>query len=186
MVEIKLNNNPYLIGVAYRVPDTNARLFINEINTILEPLRNTHQVILMGDFNICLLHDNSHSNMFRNIMQSNSLFPTILEPTRVATITRDGQQVITESLIDNIFVNDSLSYISGIILCDISYHYPVFISIPCKSDTLNNDTFEVNYRLIDDFRIRKFKSAIPNNSIIMSLIYIQSAEAAFTSFYTTF
>ena len=154
--------------------------------SIYAKLSNTHQVILIGDFNICLLHENNDSNMFRNIMQSNSLFPTILEPTRVATITRDGQQVVTESLIDNIFVNDSLSYNSGIILCDISDHYPVFISIPCKSAIFNNDTFEVKYRLNDDFSIRKFKSAISNNSIIMSLRYMQSAEVPFSSFYTSF
>ena len=186
MVEIKLNTKSYLIGVTYRVPDTNVRSFIDEINTILEPLRNTHQLILMGDFNICLLHENNNGNMFRNIMSSNSLFPTILEPTRVATITREGQEVVTESLIDNIFVNESVSYNSGIILCDISDHYPVFISIPCKSAILNNDTFEVKFRLIDNFRIRKFKSAIVNNSIIMSLRNFQSAKGAFNSFYTTF
>ena len=104
MVEIILNNKPYIIGVAYRIPDTNANLFINDINTILEPLRNTHQVILMGDFNTCLLQDNNHSNMFRNIMQTNSLFPTILEPTRLATTTRQGQQIVTETLIDNTYI----------------------------------------------------------------------------------
>ena len=51
---------------------------------------------------------------------------------------------------------------------------------------INTDTFEVKYRLIDDFRIRKFNSAILNNSVIQSVIYIQSAEKAFTSFFTTF
>ena len=104
----------------------------------------------------------------------------------MATVTREGQNVVTESLIDNIYVNDSLTYNSGVIFSDISDHYPVFISIPCSSANVNTDTLEVKYRLIDDFRIRKFNSAILNNSVIQSIIYIHSSEIAFTSFFTTF
>ena len=185
-VEINLNNKIYLIGVTYRIPNTNINLFTDEINSILEKIRNKYEVVLMGDFNICLLHESNNSKTFRNIMQSNSLFPTILEPTRVATVIREGQNVVTESLIDNIYVNDSLTYSAGVIFSDISDHYPVFISIPCSSANVNTDTFEVKYRLIDDFRIRKFNSAILYNSVIQSVIYIQSAEKAFTSFFTTF
>ena len=51
-------------------------------------------------------------------MQSNSLFPTITEPTRVCTIERDGQNIVTESLIDNIFVNENLAYNSGLTYSD--------------------------------------------------------------------
>ena len=140
----------------------------------------------MGDFNICLLHTDKHSNDFRNIMQSNSLFPTILEPTRVATIIKNGQNIVTESLIDNFFVNESLSYDSGLVYIDISDHYPIFISIPLKSAKANVNIFESKYRLIDDFRIRKFKSAISNNSVLQSITNIKSAEVAFTTFFTTF
>ena len=48
-VEINLNNKIYLIGVTCRIPDTNVKLFIDEINAILEQIRNTYEVILMGD-----------------------------------------------------------------------------------------------------------------------------------------
>ena len=179
-VEINLDNKKFLIGVAYRIPNEKMEFFTEGINTILEKIRNTYQVILMGDFNICLLHTDKHSNEFRNIMQSNSLFPTILEPTRVATITKNGQSIVTESLIDNFFVNENLSYDSGLVYSDISDHYPIFISIPLKSDKANVNIFESKYRLIDDFRLRKFKSAISNNSVLQSITNIKSAEVAFT------
>ena len=39
-------------------------------------------------------------------MQSYCLFPTILTPTRVATMLRqDGQYTTSQTLIDNIFLN---------------------------------------------------------------------------------
>ena len=64
-IEINLDNKKYLIGVAYRVPNEKMELFIEGINSILEKIRNTYQVILMGDFNICLLHTDKHSNEFK-------------------------------------------------------------------------------------------------------------------------
>ena len=185
-VEIDLNNKKYLIGVAYRIPNTNVELFIDEINSIIEPLKKNYEVILMGDFNICLLQDNNQTNNFRNTMQSNLLFPTIFEPTRVATVTREGRNTTTETLIDNIFVSDRLLYNSGTIYSSISDHYPVFISIPNDSSNTKTDIQEIKFRLIDEYRIRKFKSAIVNNSIIQSIKNIQSAETAFTLFFTTF
>ena len=55
-VEINLNNKIYLIGVTYRIPNTNIKLFTDEINSILEKIRTKYEVFLMGDFNICLLY----------------------------------------------------------------------------------------------------------------------------------
>ena len=185
-VEINFNNKKYLIGVTYRIPDTNIKSFIDGINTILEPLNNSHQIIIMGDFNICLLKENNHTKDFRNIMQSNSLFPTIFEPTRVALVIRDEQPVVTKSLIDNIFVNDNVNYNSGIIFSGISDHYPIFISIPCNLTNVNFGNLEIKYRLIDDYRIRKSKSALANNSIIQTITLMESAETAFTTFFNIF
>ena len=156
-VEINLHNRVYLIGVAYRVPNTKFNQFNDQINAILEPLKNKYHIILMGDFNICLMKENNNKNLFQNTMQTNSLFPTITEPTRVCTIERDGQNIITESLIDNIFVNENLAYYSGLIYSDISDHFPIFVSIPLSPTCENTETVEIKYRIIDEFRNRKFK-----------------------------
>ena len=185
-VELNLNNKIYLIGVAYRPPDTKVKDFNESINGYIEPIKNKHQLILMGDFNICLLQDKTHNNAFRNIMQSNSLFPTILEPTRVAAINKNGQTVVTETLIDNIFIKDNLAYNSGLIYSDISDHYPIFISIPLNVNKGNTDIIEVKYRLMDDFRITKFKLAIQNNLTFLALTSEKVAQVAFTNFFTTF
>ena len=109
-VELTFNNKLYMIGVVYRVPNTNVNIFNDTMNRIIEPLKNNYEIILVGDFNICLMKDNNHTNNFRNSMISNNLFPTILEPTRIATILRNGEYVVTESLIDNIFINTQLHF----------------------------------------------------------------------------
>ena len=53
-IEIHLNNQQYLIGGIYRIPKTNIYSFIDQLNRLLEPLRSTYKLILLGDYNIDL------------------------------------------------------------------------------------------------------------------------------------
>ena len=68
----------------------------------------------------------------------------------MATVTREGQIIVTESLIDNFFVNENLTYNSGIIYLEIFDHYQIFISIPYISNNISTDILETKYRLMDD------------------------------------
>ena len=77
-IEVPHKNKTYLIGVIYRIPGTNIKQFNDKLNSLIEPIRNNYDIVLVGDFNICLLKDNNHTQSFRNCMQANSLFPTIL------------------------------------------------------------------------------------------------------------
>ena len=54
-IELSINHKKFLIGGLYRAPDTPTNLFTETLNEMLEPLKNNHQVILFGDFNIELL-----------------------------------------------------------------------------------------------------------------------------------
>ena len=181
-IEVNHNNKLYLVGVTYRIPDTNVNSFNETINAIIEPIKNNYEIILLGDFNICLLKDNNHTNNFRNSLISNNLFPTILEPTRVATVNRNGQRVTTESLIDNIFINTQLDFKSGLIYSSISDHYPVFISIHHSTNQQTEENCAIKYRVIDEFTIRKFKFAllISLNSLLNDAT---DPQTAFTKFY---
>ena len=186
-IEVQFNKKSYIIGVIYRVPNTNIELFTNELNAIIEPIKNNHELIIMGDFNICLLQDNKHTRSFRNCMQSNSLYPTIIEPTRISSYNRNGQDITTETLIDNIFVNNNAKYKSGTILSSISDHYPVFISIIDNNINLNYEPQEIQYRLIDPNRIKQFKLDLRNSIINYSSISkIHIAKDAFTIFFNIF
>ena len=184
-IEVKNNDKTFLIGVVYRVPNTNVGMFNETLNKLIEPIRNNFEVILVGDFNICLMKDDNRTQSFRNVLQSNSLFPTILEPTRVASVLRNGNHHVTQTLIDNIFINNRLNHKSGIIYSSISDHYPIFVSITNENIDFQEKLQEIKYRLIDDFRIRKFKSALIN-SFNNSIKHINNAPEAFTKFYLIF
>ena len=128
------------------------------------------------------MKDNNHTNNFRNSLISNNLFPTILEPTRVATVNRNGQRVTTESLIDNIFINTQLDFKSGLIYSSISDHYPVFISIHHSTNQQTEENCTIKYRVIDEFTIRKFKFAL-SISLNSLLNDATDPQTAFTKFY---
>ena len=140
----------------------------------------------MGDFNICLLSENTNSATFRNCMMSSNLFPTILEATRVSNIDRNGENILTETLIDNFFINTqaSLFYKSGLIQSKITDHYPIFLSIPGKIVPKNENSTVINYRLIDEYRIRKFKFAL--NTFINTFVIPTNAKIAFETFIIKF
>ena len=85
-------------------------LFIDYLDGLIEPFKSSYEIIIMGDFNICMLQDNNISRYFVDRMHSNALFPTILEATRLATVFRNGEYHATETLIDNIFINKQLKF----------------------------------------------------------------------------
>ena len=82
-IEFLFNDKKYMLGTVYRTPNTNVNTFIDYLDILIEPLKNSYELILMGDFNICMLQDNNYSRNFFNRMHTHLLFPTILEPTRV-------------------------------------------------------------------------------------------------------
>ena len=106
-IEITFNEKKYMIAGIYRIPNTDISSFIEKLNEILEPLKTSSELILLGDYNINLLNEDSNKNSFDLCLQSNYLIPTILAPTRIATKTlQNGLQFTTKTLIDNIIINN--------------------------------------------------------------------------------
>ena len=181
-IELTLNNKLYMIGVIYCVPNTSVNDFIDTLNGLVEPLKNNYEIILVGDFNICLMKENNHVDTFRNSLISNNLFPTILEPTRIATIQRNGEYITTESLIDNIFINTQLDFKSGLINSTISDHFPVFISIQHDFVLHVEENKSIRYRTFDDFSIKKFNFDLLN-SLVSLLEGVSDPQTAYTRFH---
>ena len=145
----------------YRTPNTNTKLFIEKFNEIIEPLKSSHEIIILGDFNINLFNDDSHKNMFEYCMQSNYLMPTILSATRVAVNRQQNGQVVTsETLIDNILIKANMKHTSGLIETQISDHYPVYTSLPEVTLPESKTPTVIKYRLVNDDTKRKFKYAL--------------------------
>ena len=113
-----------LIGVIYTPPNTDIKLFIDHTKEVLEYVQTENKVLyLVGDYNINLLNVDSHNLTadFNDTIYSYGLIPLITRPTRVTETSA--------TLIDNIFTNKSISCgksMYGIMVSDISDHYPIF------------------------------------------------------------
>ena len=123
--------NKIIVGNIYKPPKdnncVNVNGFVSQLEPILSDLGDTNaEVLICGDYNINLLKVNSepHFSYFFDNMLTHSPSPKITFPTRVNNSSG-------ATLIDNIFCKlspNTLQIKAGILLDEISDHYPDFIS----------------------------------------------------------
>ena len=131
----------------------------------------------MGDYNINLLNVDSHSLTadFNDTMHSSGLVPLITRPTRVTENSA--------TLIDNIFTNKVVSYdesVYGILVTDISDHYPIF----CVDKILKHKTIDLIFVRRD--YSEKNKSSFLNDLALMNWQDVYSTantQCAFSLFH---
>ena len=127
-IEILNDKKPnIIIGVYYRHPKkTSNNIFLDKLKENLGKIKNKNKTtIITGDFNYDILKFEFNKTIanFLNLMYSNFLQPTILEPTRIVSNNRP-------SLIDNIFINTYDKPIhSGNFINKISDHMPNFVIV---------------------------------------------------------
>ena len=154
IIKILLNSNKsfYLLNL-YRPPSNSVNTFNDEINDVLNDIYIKHpsaDILALGDYNIDLLDKSSSAaKKLLNNMSSLDLFPMISTPTRVIDTKR--------SLIDNIFVSSHLIVKQGgILIDDISDHFPTFVSL-CFNSTTGKNTPDVKFRETRSFSSKNFK-----------------------------
>ena len=157
-VQFKYGGKLMLVGIIYRPPSSDLLLFLSKMEDILMSIgrQKYDRVLICGDFNIDILNvdgDASTSN-FINLLSSHFLLPLITRPTRISNNSY--------SLIDNIFSQNLNNFTSGILLSDISDHYPVFSVF---KDVLNNcqpknHSRIVKYRMLNDLSISALFEAV--------------------------
>ena len=142
-VWLEINNTKaknILCCCAYRHPSFNPVRFKEHFESILSQLsRENKNIFIMGDFNINLLTFESHpeSNDFILMLNSFSLLPYILQPTRITERSA--------TLIDNIFANTySMNAISGNLVSKISDHLPQLLIV---------DNIKVNYKILNYYKM---------------------------------
>ena len=134
----------------------------------------------MGDYNLDLLKNETHlpTSKFLDLMYSCSFLPLIHKPTRVTNQTA--------TLIDNIFTNDMQlndSILNGILLTNISDHFPIFHIV--KNMSYSIETNALIKRRVNEENIQSFKeklSEINWDEILMK----QDTQHAYDSFQQTF
>ena len=100
------NGKPVVIGSLYRAPNTSEKKLHNHCCETIQKIkskRNKKELILGMDHNIDLLKSSTHTptQEFLNMFLTNGVNPTITRPSRITNTSA--------TLIDNIFISDSLS-----------------------------------------------------------------------------
>ena len=173
---------PVLIAIVYRRPGTDLETFTEFISDKLDIVKSDKQACyLLGDLNINLLGHNVHrqTTHFLDIMYSNGFIPLINRPTRVTSETA--------TIIDHIYSNDlnvTRMTVQGILVTDITDHYPIFhfsqpfgYSQPNKDDTV----FYTRRMNISNIKLFKFLASQSNWT---ELLNKPKCNDAFDAFYT--
>ena len=153
-IEIIQNKETFIVAACI---DMYGNLWINKyyLSNLIETLSlENKKNVLLGDFNVDLLNDDSNHDVsnFLDINHSNFLLPHITSPTRITAKS--------STLIDNIFSNffDS-SFASGGILTALFDHHAQFLVIANQA----NIDFQMPHHLYRDFgQIERNKTAIKN------------------------
>ena len=166
-----------VIGVVYRPPNTDISVFNQHIESILEVIkRERKHCYIGGDYNINLLNTDTHepSANFIDTMFSHGFFPLINKPTRVSKNTA--------TIIDNIFYNriDSRKAFNGLLLTDISDHYPVF-HIDLNVNRNNQEHFFVS-RSFSGNNIKTFND-LNENSNWDEVLFCNDPQTAYNMFH---
>ena len=139
-MRMKLCHLDIILGVIYRHPKSNAKLFVDQLNKTLEQLKTT-KVYLIGDININIFSINNATcaGDYGNMLASNGYFHLKTLPSRVNDVSA--------TLIDHLITNDHKNSIfpgTGIIKADLADHYPIFCSINTftSSNKLNQQIYK--------------------------------------------
>jgi len=139
-IQLQLPSYNLTICNVYRPPRDNYIEFNNELGMLLENVKSSENLVLVGDTNINLIEINEkpHYQSYLDLIMSHGLCPTITLPSRLGTTKF--------SLLDHIFIK-SIQHLqdrnSFIYVCDLSDHCPVFSSVPMKK--VNNKSSKYFY-----------------------------------------
>ena len=171
-IEVIINertNTKIIIGNIYRLPRETTQeyeLFMNEFTDVIDTFQNSRtDMIIMGDFNIDLLHirDKQKVSDFFDLMVTNGLIPKITLPTRFS------HQSAT--LIDNIFckMSHNLSNTSSYILMNnISDHQPCVVLLDYMADKCGSPNY-IRYIKYSSDAYEKFKIDFDRQNVCSTL-----------------
>ena len=157
-VEVRLHDEVwYIIGI-YRPHSDSTPNFDVELQKILShPIIKNKFCLIMGDFNINLANTDSETQNFINNLNAKHFNTTITKPTRFSNHRH------SPSILDHIWVNKPTSYVSGIVLNDLTDHCPTFIRLPTKVTSATPEKIKITFRQINNDECRnKFKQELSN------------------------
>ena len=173
--------NNVIIGVIYRPPDTDIKLFNSFLTDILSNIKMENKTLyFLGDYNVNLLNIDKHqdSQDFADLMYSNSFLPAITKPTRVTAKSA--------TLIDNIFSTNIIEnehVFNGILYTDITDHFPVFyIDYSCS---IQPQPRFIRRRIYSQENLEKFSACLTRVDWA-DVLNLDGPQEAYTAFHNEF
>jgi hypothetical protein len=187
-VKIKLEKNKFtIVGNLYR-PNCGPQAKVSRFNEILSDLlyniqndpllKKADGITLLGDYNINLLQHLNHSDTanYLDLLFDNDFLPLIVLPTRVSHTSASVIDHISTNIKDTVFD-------TGIILNDISDHFPVFYIRHMR--IAKEQKPKIKTRLINKETISSFKTSFDGYDWL-NVIQEQDPVKSFSNFFETF
>ena len=138
-VNIKINSIIKTVGVIYNPPSGDNKMFLCELQQIIENCSST-DVQILGDFNFDLHKiSNENDQKFEEIILTGGMFPLI-------SLATHAKPNCNKTCIDNIFTNQPESVkISGTIEQSVSHHFSVFCFSTVKHSPTKKEAVAQHY-----------------------------------------
>ena len=176
-----------IVGVIYRPPDTDLRIFNEHIQELLSSIKSENKfTYCLGDFNINLLNIETHteSHDFTDTMFSFSIIPAITKPIKAITMPNKVTST-SATLIDNIFTCTATDdhVFNGILYTDITDHFPIFHID--NSNVVNDRPHIIKSRVYNDENRHRFGQLMINEDW-KDVLQNKNPQEAYTLFYNKF
>ena len=180
---INRNTKNMLVTCLYRQPAGKIKPFKEHVKNIFSKTRHSNKPIyISGDLNLNVLDYDTNKKVknFFDLIFQHGLVPVINKPTRV---TRRNATAI-DHIITNSFFQTKLE--TGIIKCDISDHFPIFMITDNKKLNSYSDHVIINKREMTDNSLNYFKNVLNevNWERIKEYDNVDSAYEVFLSFFS--
>lgn len=120
-------SKPITVVNVYRPPQGNYKKCVEKLRNIIQVTGRANDIVIMGDLNI----DYANKKSAKELMSLECEFK-IKQQIRIPTrVTKQ-----TKTMIDHVYTNSTKVRCSGILIINISNHYPVFIIL--KKTTCDN------------------------------------------------
>ena len=120
---IRSHERNVIVGIIYRPPNQNVNDFVIRMNDVLEKISRDNKICyLMGDFNLNLLNNQNHNatREFLDGLYSHLFFALITLHSRTTSHTATLIDIFFSSHVEHSYFR------SGLLITDISDHFPVF------------------------------------------------------------
>ena len=158
-IDIKINENQiFTIANIYRTPPKNKEridIFLASIDSLLSRIRNSHNLIITGDFNIDLHKKDLSSIMFSDLIESHGMNFSNLNPTRYSS-------VLDNIILDETRLNDSEC---SVVPLGLSDHDGVSLKLYVDKLVLSNNKVDT-IDIVDKNKFFTHFSSIANSDLI--------------------